>query len=153
MLHNIIINLKNIRKFKRWDEDMIDLFSISFEPPVDFSYRTVKVLKEHVARPDLVSKYVYGDTQYGDVICRLNGIPNPFELNEGETLVVPDRKDLVNFFKTPEDYEVLEEKSSADKSLETTPSYKKPKEKRKPNEAVFGDSRFHIDKTNRVIIY
>lgn len=153
MLHNIIINLKNIKKFKRWEEDMIDLFGVSFEPPIDFSYRTVKVRKEHVARPDLISKYVYGDSAYGDVICRLNGIPNPFELNEEENLIVPDRKDLMKFFKTPEDYDVLEDKNFVDKSFDTTPSYKKPKEKRKPNEAVFGDSRFQIDKTNRVIIY
>ena len=153
MLLNSIISHKDIRKFKRWEEEMIDLFGVTYEPPEDFLYRTVSVSKEHVARPDLVSKYVWGDTRHGDLICRLNGIPNPFELNEEDVLIIPDMDEVDNFYIHPEYYDVLEDLTSTDKMVSHAPSYKKPKEKRKPNEAVMGDKRFNIDKTNRIIIY
>ena len=49
----------------------------------------ITVNKYCVARPDLVSLMVYGTDKYADVLCKMNGISNPFELNEGMILVYP----------------------------------------------------------------
>lgn len=153
MLINSIIARKGMVNSKRWGEDMIDLFSETFDPPLDYMYRSIVVDKEHAARPDLVSKILYGTTNYGDLICKLNGIANPFELNAGDVLVVPAFSEIDKFFcqSTTEDtiYDVIPK----DSVIQNKPQYKKPKEKRKPNEAVIGDTRFKIDKTNRIIIY
>ena len=48
------------------------------------------VVNEHyIARPDLISLAVYGDDKYGDMICKFNGISNPFDLNEGMVIQIP----------------------------------------------------------------
>lgn len=49
----------------------------------------VKVNKHYIARPDLLSLALYGTDDYGDIICKINGISNPFELNEGMILLCP----------------------------------------------------------------
>jgi len=151
MLINSILTNKQIRFSKRFQENMMDFFGESFVLPDNFSYRAVEVSPEHIARPDLVSKSIYGTTIYGDVICRINGIQNPFELNEGMILYVPEIQDMDKFLIQADKEENIED--SEDDVWNNKPSYKKPKEKRAPNEAIIGDSRFKIDKTNRVIIY
>lgn len=130
---------------------MMDFFGESFVLPDNFSYRTVEVSPEHTARPDLVSKALYGTTMYGDVICRINGIQNPFELDEGTLLFVPEIQDMDKFLVPADKEENIED--TEEDVRNNKPSYKKPKEKRAPNEAIIGDTRFKIDKTNRVIIY
>lgn len=151
MLLNPIISNKQNRYSKRFQESMMDLFGVTYVLPESFSYRAIEVSPEHVARPDLVSKILYDTTIYGDLICRLNGISNPFELNEGDVLIVPEYQDLEKFLAYADAEENIED---TDKDIrESKPSYKKPKEKRAPNEAIIGDARFKIDKTNRVIIY
>lgn len=151
MLLNPIISNKQNRYSKRFQESMMDLFGVTYVLPESFSYRAIEVSPEHIARPDLVSKILYDTTIYGDLICRLNGISNPFELNEGDVLIVPEYQDLEKFLAYADAEENIED---TDKDIrESKPSYKKPKEKRAPNEAIIGDARFKIDKTNRVIIY
>ena len=49
----------------------------------------IVVNKYYVARPDLISFAVYGDDKYGDMICKFNGISNPFDINEGMVLQIP----------------------------------------------------------------
>ena len=88
---------------------------------------------------------------YGDVICRINGIQNPFELDEGTLLFVPEIQDMDKFLVPADKEENIED--TEEDVRNNKPSYKKPKEKRAPNEAIIGDTRFKIDKTNRVIIY
>ena len=97
MLLNPIISNKQNRYSKRFQESMMDLFGVTYVLPESFSYRAIEVSPEHVARPDLVSKILYDTTIYGDLICRLNGISNPFELNEGDVLIVPEYQDLEKF--------------------------------------------------------
>ena len=151
MLNNSIIAGKQNRFSKRFQENMMDLFGESYTLPDDFNYRVVIVSHEHIARPDLISKSVYGTDVYGDLICKLNGISNPFELNEDMSLYIPDLNDLEKFI-----FPAVKEENIEDDETDVRndkPSYKKPKEKRAANEAIIGDSRFKIDKTNRVIIY
>lgn len=149
MLINSLLFGKNVIFSQRWNEYMMDLWGDTYNMPDDFGYRVIEVDKDYIARPDLISKILYGDTQYGDLICRLNGISNPFELNEGTKLVVPTVSDLPKFAARAE----LPEFLTDDNNRVLKPVPKKKKEKRGPNEAILGDSRFKIDRTNRIIIY
>lgn len=150
LINSIILNKQN-RYSKRFRENILELFGETFVLPDNFSYRAIKVSPEHIARPDLVSKILYDTTIYGDLLCRLNGISNPFELNEDDVLIVPEMSDLDKFLTPADNIDNIED---TDKDIqESKPSYKKPREKRAPNEAIIGDTRFKIDKTNRVIIY
>ncbi len=67
-----------------------DLLSQTYNGNFIQGGRIVYVEKYYTARPDLISLAVYGDDKYGDIICKINGISNPFELNEGMYLYTPD---------------------------------------------------------------
>jgi len=151
MLNNSILSNKNIRYSSKWKEQIIELFGETYQLPEDFTYRIITVSPEHVARPDLIAKIMYDNTAYGDLICRLNGISNPFELNEGVELIIPDITDVDNFLMPASDVDDIEDNPEDPRVIK--PVAKKRKEKRAPNEAIIGDSRFKIDKTSRVIIY
>jgi hypothetical protein len=54
------------------------------------SYTAFKVPKDYVMRPDLISKAVYNTTQYAEIILKFNGISNPFSIDEGDIILVPN---------------------------------------------------------------
>lgn len=119
----------------------------SFEIPEGMVVDLVEITDDYIARPDLVSIKAYNDDSYTDIICKLNGISNPFELNAGDVLVLPSFADLNRFIVHPN----AEEKEDSDNT--NVPVSKKKNEKRKANEAVVGDKRFSIDKNKRVVVY
>lgn len=141
-LHN-----KALRTDPNTGEDIKDLLTLTFVIPDEYNYRLYKVSKEYVARMDLISLDQYGTTDYADILCKLNGVSNPYEVNEGQMLILPTSSDLDNFRY---DGDTIEADSTTD---EEAPVAKKRTEKRKTNEAVVGDSRFKIDKDQRVVIY
>jgi len=148
MLRNSLLSEKRIKKYSITDEDMIDLLSKTFIYSTNFEYRIVEVTEMTVARPDILSNVAYGSDMYGDLICKINGISNPLEMNVGQLLVVPEPQSLKLFFtKETSDIDDL----SKDSNLRPTP--KKKKEKRKTNEAIDGDVRYKIDSSNRIIVY
>lgn len=148
MLRNSLLEGKRIKKYSKTQEDMIDLMSKTFVFATNFEYTLIEVTELSVARPDILSRITYNDDQYGDLICKLNGISNPLELNVGKILIVPTPSSLKNFY-TKETTDI--DKISDDGALRPTPKHKK--EKRKPNEAIEGDVRYKIDSSNRIIIY
>ena len=54
------------------------------------AYNVYKVPKEYVMRPDLIAKSVYNNSLYAEVILKYNGISNPFSINEGDIILIPD---------------------------------------------------------------
>ena len=128
-------------------QDIYNLLDQTFRIPDDFNFQVLKVTDEYVARPDLISYDAYGDTMYTDLICKLNGISNPFELNDGQRLILPDISYLSDFFINPP----TDEKEGNDVIVPVPKS--KQSKKRKANEAIIGDRRFKIDKTAGIIIY
>lgn len=151
MLYNSLLAQKTQIYSNRFKEDIINLGSTTFILPDDFRYKVIRVSSMHVARPDLLSQHLYGSDTYGDLICKINGVSNPFELNEGMMLVVPDIADIESFYisDTWNDDISVDEKTSS----YTNPVPKSKNEKRTANESIIGDQRFRIDASNRVIIY
>lgn len=127
-------------------EDIIHLGAQTFRMPAWAAYTVYKVSKSHVARPDLISRIMYGTEIYGDFLCKVNGISNPFEINEDDVLIIPNLNNMGDFMMEDTYNDSLEETNDK-------PKPKAKKEKRKANEAVIGDTRFKIDKENHVIIY
>ena len=115
-------------------------------PKGEFNYNIFEVSDEYIARPDLISLDAYGDTMYADIICKINGISNPFEVNAGMLFIMPSPDSIMNFVQQSNEIELESYQSQ-------TPVVKMKNEKRKPNEAVLGDSRFRIDSATGVIIY
>lgn len=116
-------------------------------PNTDYSYNLIEVSDEYIARPDLISLDAYGDSFYTDIICKINGISNPFELNVGKILVIPAAENISDFIYHP----TTEDEIVG--IVNNTPTPKSKSEKRKPNESIIGDKRFKIDKGSKIIIY
>lgn len=145
-LSHTSLMFKNTIKSDYLGEEIYNLLDKTFIIPQSYSYNIFEVTPEYIARPDLISYDAYGDVMYTDVLCKLNGISNPFELNEGMKLIIPSPEDIINFIIRPENSE--NELNNTDK-----PIAKQKQSKRKANEAVVGDSRFKIDASTGVVIY
>lgn len=147
IFHTVLNNKPEI--YSDWlQESIINLCDSTFIIPDSYQYEILEVTERYISRPDLLSLDVYGDTLYADILCKLNGISNPFELNKGMLMIVPSPDCIMNFMYKPSIDETDESISVNNK-----PVSKKKHEKRKANESVLGDSRFKIDKTRGVVIY
>lgn len=148
MIAHTVINNKN-QIYSNWLQDnIIDLCDSTFQIPESYQYEILEVSERYVARPDILSKDIYGDTLYSDLLCKLNGISNPFELNKGMILVIPSPDCIMNFMKR-----ITVDDTIFDNDSSTKPIVKSKNEKRKANDAVIGDSRFKIDKSKGIVIY
>ena len=147
--HTVLMNKKEI--YSDWlQEKIVNLNDPSFIIPESYAYEILEVTEKYIARPDILCKDIYGDTLYSDLICKLNGISNPFELNVGTLLVIPSPDSIMNFIKSPS---IDECDSSINNVGIYKPITKQKNEKRKANEAIIGDSRFIIDRSRGVVIY
>lgn len=131
------------------EDNIYNLLDRTFQlPPQGFDFNILEVTEEYIARPDLISKDAYGDTMFADIICKINGISNPFELNVGMRLILPSPDYILDFAITPNPIE-----DEKDETYISAPVAKSTTEKRKANEAIIGDSRFKIDSSSGIIIY
>lgn len=147
MLINQLLEGKSIIKSKHLNEDIYNLCDKTFVIPDAFEYDVVEVTRDYVARMDLISLKMYGTNQLSDLLCKVNGISNPFEVNEGDFIIVPSWDFISNFYYQ----EDVEESDSS--NTNNKPKPKTRKEKRRANEAVIGDKRYRVDSARKVIIY
>lgn len=131
-------------------ENHYDLLYQTFRIPKDFKYNVYVVTSEYVARPDLLSLHVYGTVNYADVLCKLNGISNPFELNDGMYIVAPDANDIPLFYTIDHS---KEDAIQSGVTIDAKKLQKKKNETRKANEQVVGDRNFRIDRNSKIVIY
>ena len=54
------------------------------------AYNVFRVPKEYRMRPDLISKSVFNNSLYAEIILKYNGISNPFTIDEGDIILIPD---------------------------------------------------------------
>lgn len=155
MILQTLLNDKGQFKSDYLQDDIINLIDVTFEFPDDYTYTVFEVTDEYIARPDLISYDAYGDTMYSDIICKINGISNPFELNTGTLLIIPAYSDIYKFMVKPA---LAERETGAFDKVASggngdKPIAKQKNQKRKANEAVVGDSRFKIDPVAGIVIY
>lgn len=146
MLFHTVLNNKNTIKSNWLSDNIYDLTGQTFIIPKLYSYEVLEVDEKYIARPDLLSYDIYGDTLYGDILCKINGISNPFELNKGMLLIIPSPDNILDFVTKDLSHDEV------NKDL-NKPITKTKKEKRKANEAVVGDTRFKIDSNRGIVIY
>lgn len=149
MIEHAVLSDKSVIFSEYLNESIYCLSDPTFIIPADYSYELMYVSDKYIARPDLLSKDVYGDASYADLLCKLNGISNPFELNKGMVLIIPSPDCIPDFRYYPDDTEVDYNVSD----VVAQPIAKQKSTPRKPNEAVINDTRFKIDATHGVVIY
>ena len=126
--------------------------TLNDEEPMFEGITFITVVDDYVARPDLISLAVYGTDEYADIICKINGISNPFELNTGMILLIPSLSNLT-FFYTNRPASATFESDSTPIST-TKKNFQKTKaERRRPSEQTVGSKNFIVDLSNKMIIY
>ena len=126
--------------------------TLNGEEPIFEGITFIKVVDDYIARPDLISLAVYGTDEYADILCKINGISNPFELNTGMILLIPNLSNLTFLYKTKSASAVFESNdvpiSSTKKNFQKTKN-----ERRRPSEQTIGSKNFVVDLSNKMIIY
>lgn len=79
-------------------QTMLNLQSRAF-----VNYTLYRVPRDYVMRPDLISKAVYNNSLYAEIILKYNGISNPFSINEDDVILIPDLNDAEQKIKEPAD--------------------------------------------------
>lgn len=92
------LTLKNKLIDERTGEFYYDLTAPSFIYDTELGIRALHyVLQDQAGRIDKISQIYFGNSEYIDAICIVNNIFNPFSVQEGDILVIPNlaRPDLV----------------------------------------------------------
>ena len=137
----------------------MDLMSQSLNGELVQTGSFIIVNKMYVGRPDLVSLALYGDDMYADIICKINGISNPFELNENDIVFVPDKDYIMECCKVFDDENVNDFIEDEDEpviynQIDVTSKFQKKKdEKRAPHEQTKGEKNYVIDRSLGLIFY
>jgi hypothetical protein len=157
MLNYNILNSKPLIKIESDKDDSStvvckDLAANSINPRGSIeNFTVVEITKEYIARPDLVSLAMYGTDEYADIICKVNGLSNPFELNAGMQLLIPAFSNVTGLFKRSVKSDFADDSSTIGKVAKT--NQKAKNETRNPAEQTIGDSTFVIDKANKIVYY
>ena len=148
-------------------KDSTNLLETTFVwPGEDFSANIIQVTSEFIGRPDLLAKEVYGSEEYAGIICKVNGISNPIELNKDMLIALP-APDILDKFIVQESLDEIywndeqEDKNPVNGGVRnnSTKKYQLPTPKtstdknRRPNEALATDKRFNIDKISKRVVY
>ena len=148
-----ILNKKPI--INRHGVDMYDLATSTINENVNVSGSFIVVNKHYVARPDLLSLAVYGDDKYADILCKINGISNPFELNENDIIIIPNVETIIDMTTSANEQSVFcdDDKREIIDNISNTRLQKTVYQERSSNEQLVGDRNYIIDNTHGIVIY
>jgi hypothetical protein len=92
------LTLKNKLVDEKTGEFYFDLTAPSFIYEADLGVKGIHyVTHDQIGRIDKISEVYFGSAEFIDAICVVNNIFNPFALEEGDILIIPNlsRPDLV----------------------------------------------------------
>lgn len=171
--YNILSQKATVTLYKDNEKiTFIDLLSESYNKNTKPSGDVLIVNKYYVARPDLISLAVYGDDKYGDLICKVNGISNPFELNEGMLIYLPSNSQLTEYYNGDQGNSIesfvnsskrykknrsqisgVNDKLSTIEKNSTSTLKKYTNQSRTPGEQTILDKNYTINKDLGIVIY
>ena len=102
-------------KFKSLDKKRIENDKLRMTEPSVLFTKFQKILGTHtvnsdeVGRPDLISVKYYGSPDYVELILKWNNISNPFSIDTGDTLEIPDNDGAFKEWKPIKDIGVLDQ--------------------------------------------
>jgi len=150
------LEYKNVMYNPNNGEMYLDLLQKTWDEwPRGGATTPIIVNKYYVARPDLISLDVFGDDRYGDLICKYNGISNPFDLNEGMAILIPP----MDWINTRIQNREIEPSPLLDVDQQTLGGYDSDKrtfrnQAHSPSETLVGDKLpYVIDHTLGIVIY
>lgn len=96
------LSLKNLLSIEKTGEQYLDLTAPSFKYKKDLGLKALHyVMQDEAGRVDKIADKYFGDGEYIDAICVVNNIFNPFSVQEGDILIIPNLDDLNLVYKRP----------------------------------------------------
>ena len=96
------LTLKNKLTIERTGQQYFDLTAPSFRYKTELGVKALHYIKQdQVGRMDKVSLQYFGKSDYVDALCIVNNIFNPFSLNEGDVIIIPNLSDLAAVYSRP----------------------------------------------------
>ena len=108
----LLDTLRNKPEYKVNGEYIKDLTVRSVEFGPNMAVQSTGIVSEDLAmRMDLVAKVYFKDSNKMDMLLKFNGISNPFSVDEGDIILVPDLEDMKKAFapKTAKDKDTNKE--------------------------------------------
>lgn len=104
-----LLTLKRKKEFiTSLGEKIIDFTKASLKFKFSPSIKAAVIVSEDlVMRPDLIAKIQYGDSNKLDYILKFNAISNPFSIDAGQLLLIPDDDEMAQQFINPTVQQVL----------------------------------------------
>ena len=100
-------------------EEILDLTFKSVNTDINPGYaRAILVTREMVMRPDLVAHMYCGSHNKVGSLLKINSISNPFSVDEGDVLFIPDSQTLRDIIAKPAEAETSEIRRSFRKQLQ-----------------------------------
>ena len=94
--------LKNRLVDERTGQNYFDLTAPSFIYDTELGVKAIHyVTQDQEGRVDKISELYYGTGEYIDAICIVNNIFNPFSLQEGDILFIPNLSKEDKVYKRP----------------------------------------------------
>lgn len=149
MFNSLILQEKGTR-FAEDGTKIVDLFQRNFPNLIGtpFRFSLFEIDSESEFRPLQVSMMNYNGNTYWDLVLKFNGISNPFDIQNGDVLIIPDKDFLDNLIIQAEEDDEIEVDAEiitsliADKRLpDETP---KRTQRKRPTERIRGDDGVRI---------
>ena len=96
------LTLKNKVTIEETGEQYYDLTAPSFTYLTNQGVKALHyVMQDQAGRIDKISEIYFGTGEYIDAICIVNNLFNPFSVNEGDILVIPNLDQLNLLYRRP----------------------------------------------------
>tara|TARA_R100001377_G_scaffold22368_1_gene12000 strand:- start:2984 stop:3535 length:552 start_codon:yes stop_codon:yes gene_type:complete len=96
------LTLKNRLTIEKTGEQYFDLSAPSFQYKRELGAKAIHyVTVDQAGRIDKISEQYFGTSAYVDAICIINNIFNPFTVEEGDVLAIPQLDDINLVYKRP----------------------------------------------------
>jgi hypothetical protein len=101
-------------------DNLYDLFEPTFKSRNGFQMQTYLVTKSDEMRIDVISNEIYGTPNESDVLLSINGIDNPLNIKEGDSIMYVD-------YETLQEYrvETIDNKEASNRLLNANKSTRK----------------------------
>lgn len=96
------LTLKNLLSIERTGEQYYDLTAPSFKYDKAAGLKALHyVMQDEAGRIDKICERYFGTSEYVDALCIVNNIFNPFSVQEGDVLVIPNLSEINLVYKRP----------------------------------------------------
>ncbi len=95
-------SIESAPEIERYGETIIDLTQKMSNDRAKITTKDIRktyiISGDMVAKPTILAKFIYGREDSVDLMCHINGYSNPFSINAGDKIIVPEEEAVYRMF-------------------------------------------------------